>query len=189
VLDAVAISSRQADGEGQLNEHVWYDAVAVESVSKEITAALSTIDPANAATYQQHASAFGTSLTQLTAREQQIADGHAGTAVAVTEPVPLFLLAACRLVDATPPAFSEAIEEGSDVPPTVLNDVLALFTERGVSALVYNEQTTGPQTEAVLNAAEDNGIPVVGVTETLPAGEDYLSWMNGTLDALSKALG
>ena len=30
--------------------------------------------------------------------------------------------------------------------------------------------------------------PVVPVTETLPAGEDYLSWMGGNLDAVVAAL-
>ncbi len=54
--------------------------------------------------------------------------------------------------------------------------------------LAYNEQTTGAETEAVLKAAKDNNIPVVGVTETLPNGEDYVSWMTKNLDAIGAAL-
>ena len=37
-------------------------------------------------------------------------------------------------------------------------------------------------------AAEAAGIPVVDLTETLPDGRDYLSWMAANLDALESAL-
>jgi zinc/manganese transport system substrate-binding protein len=108
--------------------------------------------------------------------------------VAITEPVPLYLLEASGLKNATPAEFSEAIEEGGDVSPTVLQETLALFTGKKVQALVYNEQTSGPQTEKLKQAATDNGIPVVPVTETLPAGKDYIGWMAANLDALQNAL-
>jgi zinc/manganese transport system substrate-binding protein len=57
-----------------------------------------------------------------------------------------------------------------------------------VRALVYNEQTSGPETEQVLAAAQSAGVPVVPVTETLPEGEDYLGWMGANLDAVVAAL-
>ena len=38
-----------------------------------------------------------------------------GDGVAITEPVPLYMLEACGLVNRTPAEFSEAIEEGTDV--------------------------------------------------------------------------
>ena len=107
---------------------------------------------------------------------------------AITEPVPLYLLTAAGLVNKTPPAFSEAIEEDTDVPPAVLQETLTLFRDKQVALLAYNGQTTGAQTEAVLQDAKSNGIPVVGVTETLPAGKDYVSWMNDNLTALAAAL-
>jgi zinc/manganese transport system substrate-binding protein len=40
----------------------------------------------------------------------------------------------------------------------------------------------------VLATAKKNGIAVVPVTETLPAGKSYLSWMSGNLDAIGAAL-
>ena len=55
----------------------------------------------------------------------------------------------------TPEAFSEAVEEGTDVSPSVLADTEALFRDGTAKALVYNEQTTGPETEAVLAAAKE----------------------------------
>ena len=103
--------------------------------------------------------------------------------------MPLYLTEAAGLVNLTPAEFSEAIEEGTDVPPTVLADTLALFTDKQVAALVYNEQTSSPETEQLLAAANDNSIAVVGVTETLPEGKDYLSWMDANITALAALAG
>ena len=55
--------------------------------------------------------------------------------------------------------------------------------------LAYNEQTSGPETEKVLAAAQGHGVAVVPVTETLPAGQDYVSWMTANLAAIQTALG
>jgi zinc/manganese transport system substrate-binding protein len=41
----------------------------------------------------------------------------------------------------------------------------------------------------VRQAAQTGGVPIVEVSETLPAGSgDYLSWMGGQVDALAAAL-
>jgi len=55
--------------------------------------------------------------------------------------------------------------------------------------LVYNVQTVTPITTKLQNQAKSLGIPVVPVSETMPAGEDYQSWMNKQLDVLEAALG
>ena len=96
--------------------------------------------------------------------------------------MPLYLLDAVGLQNKTPDAFSEAIEEGSDVPAKVLDETLQLYSKHEVKLLAYNAQTTGPETEKVLTAAKQNGIPVVPVTETLPSGKDYVGWMSANLD-------
>jgi len=106
----------------------------------------------------------------------------------VTEPVPLYLLDACGLDNRTPAAFSHAIEEGTGVPPRALNQMLTLVEERKVALLAYNEQTSSPETEKVLNAARQHRVAVVPVTETLPPGQDYLSWMTANVAAVAKAL-
>jgi zinc/manganese transport system substrate-binding protein len=103
--------------------------------------------------------------------------------------VPPSLLQTCGMDNKTPSDFSEAIEEGTDLSPTVLKKTLDLFTNKQVMLLAYNEQTSGPETEKVLDAAKSNGIAVVPVTETLPAGKDYLTWMSGNLAAIQSALG
>lgn len=188
VVNAVKVSGKTAPKGGELNEHVWYDFPTVAKITDSIAAALGKADPGAAATFTKNADAFKAKLKPLEAKEAQIKKEHGGEGVAITEPVPLYMLDASGLVDKTPAAFSEAIEEGDDVSPKVLQATLALFSAKQVEALVYNAQTSGPQTEKSEAAAKAAGIPVVPVTETLPKGKDYLGWMTGNVDALAGAL-
>ena len=185
VLNAVKISGYSG---GDVNEHVWYDFPTVDAVAEQIETALAAADPSNADTYAQNTNTFVEKVAALEAQEAAIKARSAGVGVAITEPVPLYMLTASGLVNKTPPAFSAAIESDSDAPATVVAQNLALFAGKQVKALVYNEQTTGPQTEQVLAAAKANNVAVVPVTETLPSGTDYVSWMKSNLDAIAKAV-
>jgi len=190
VINAADLSGYdQNPKQGEFNEHLWYDFPTVEKVVDTFTADLGQAAPAEAATFTANAQSFKTKLSALEAKEAAIKTAHAGDGVAITEPVPLYLLSASGLVNKTPGEFSEAIEEDTDVSPSVLNQTLKLFSDKQIKLLAYNEQTTGPQTEAVLKAAKQNNIAVVPVTETLPAGKDYLTWMGDNLQAVSDALG
>jgi len=189
VLNAVDISGHKAPAGGELNEHVWYDFPTVEKVADRVASALSRADRADAGTFAANARAFVAKLDGLERSEAAIRKAHAGEGAAITEPVPLYLLQACGLVDKTPSDFSEAVEEDTDVSAGVLKQTLDLFSSHRVKVLVYNEQTSGAETEKVLAAARSNHVPAVPVTETLPAGEDYLTWMRDNLAAIGKALG
>lgn len=188
VIDAVEVSGKTPDAAGEFNEHVWYDFPTMGKLADRIANALAEQAPADARTFRENAEEFQEKLASLRSKTELIKADHAGTAVAVTEPVPLYLIEASGLVNRTPGDFSEAIEEGEEVSPTSLRETLALFTGREVEALVYNGQTAGPQTEKVKKAAEDNAIPVVPVTETLPQGADYIGWMTSNVDAIKSAL-
>ncbi|WKV71404.1 zinc ABC transporter substrate-binding protein [Streptomyces sp. PCS3-D2] len=188
VIDAVKVSGMEPNVAGEFNEHVWYDLPTMGRLADRIAQALGRVSPADADAFRKNAQVFKDELAGLEARTDRIEARRAGTSVAVTEPVPLYLTEACGLVNKTPAAFSEAVEEGDEVPPRVLRETLDLFTGRHVQALVYNEQTSGPQTEKVRKAAEENRIPVVPVTETLPQGKDYLGWMTDNITALDRAL-
>ncbi|MFG2269725.1 metal ABC transporter solute-binding protein, Zn/Mn family [Streptomyces chartreusis] len=188
VINAVEVSGKTAPKGGELNEHVWYDFPTVAELADRIAAALGKADPADSAIFTENAKDFVRLLRPLERKEARIKAEHGGEAVAITEPVPLYMIEASGLRNATPEEFSEAIEEGDDVSPRTLRSTLALFTGKKVEALVHNEQTSGPQTEKVERAAEAAGIPVVPVTETLPKGKDYVAWMTANVDALASAL-
>ncbi|OMI35626.1 metal ABC transporter solute-binding protein, Zn/Mn family [Streptomyces sparsogenes] len=188
LINAVKISGRTAPKGGELNEHVWYDFPTVAGLADRIAAALGKADSAGAATFTKNAEAFKAKLNALKTKEADIKKAHGGEGIGITEPVPLYLTEASGLVNKTPDEFSEAIEEGDDVSPKILRETLALYSDKQVKALVYNAQTSGPQAEKVKAAASAAGIAVVPVTETLPEGKNYLSWMTANLDALANAL-
>jgi len=188
VVNAVDVSGKQAPAGGELNEHVWYDFPTVKKVADQIESALAKADSSQASTFAANNTAFQGKVDALISQEASDKPGVNGAGIAITEPVPLYLTDAVGAVNKTPGEFSEAIEEGDDVPPAVLQETLDLFSGKQVKALVYNEQTTGAETEQVLKAAKDNGIAVVPVTETLPDGDSYLTWMQQNLDAVDKAL-
>jgi len=189
VLTAADISGYdQHPTDGDFNEHLWYDFPTVQKVAHSMADAFAKEDPGDAASFQSNAASFDAKLHTLEATEAQLKTTYAGTEVTITEPVPLYMLDAIGLKNVTPEKFSEAIENDTDVAPTVLQQTLNLYKSGHVKLLAYNEQTTGAQTEEVLAAAKQNGVAVVPVTETLPTGTNYIGWMTANLNAIAKAL-
>jgi zinc/manganese transport system substrate-binding protein len=170
------------------NEHVWYSFPAMEHIAEHISDELTALDPTSSDEFDANLAAFLIELGDLESQADQISELAADRGAAVTEPVAVYLLEAVGLRDITPPDFSQAIEEGSDVPPTALKDVLDLIESGRAALLAYNEQTASPETERVQLTATEEGVPVVSFTETLPEGSNYVEWMSSNLDALEAAL-
>lgn len=188
VIDVAELSGLKP-ATGEFNEHLWYSLPTVQKFATRLATDLGKADTANAASYVANAGAFNAKLDELTTRAKSIGEAHPGDRVAVTEPVAGYLIEAAGLTDATPEEFAEAVEEDTDPPAAVVQETLALFGDRPVKALVLNAQTETPTTDQVKQAAQTAKVPVVDVTETLPAGAtDYVSWMGGQIDALAAAL-
>ncbi len=170
------------------NEHVWYDPHTIEDVAEAIADELSELDPANSATFEANTAAFVEQIEGLETSLAEIEASHAGEGIFVTEPVPVYLTTAAGLDNLTPEAFSEAVEEGQDVPPATLLESLDLVESGEVRVLIANSQTGGAETTQVIDAAEAQGIPVLEFSETLPEGQTYISWMQQNIEALAGAL-
>lgn len=177
-----------AHDHGEFNEHVWYSLSAMGKLADELAAKLGEVEPGSAATFTANAATFKSGLEELTGKLAALSSAAAGAPVAVTEPVPMYLLEAAGLENKTPREYTAAIEEGSDVPPAVLKAATDLASSTDLSFLAYNSQTEGPQTEALKKAAETAGVPVVDFYETLPEGKTYLQWMTDNVDNISKVL-
>jgi len=192
-LSAVELSPLDLDPDSEhdhdhsANEHVWYDFPTMAAVASGVSDALAKLDPEHEQQYEQNAATLVAELDALRERAHRLHPaGEVG--VAVTEPVSLYLLEAIGLHNETPPAFSAAIEGGVEVSAATLDETLRLFERGAARILVYNDQTTSPETEALKAAAQKAGAPIVSVTELLPDGVDYVSWMNAVLDELESAL-
>lgn len=189
-----AAPSASADGHGhahehgEFNEHVWYSLDAMGRLADALAAKLGEVEPGSAATFTANAGTFKAELDGLAAKLAALKATSAGSPVAVTEPVPVYLLEAAGLENKTPADYSAAIEEGTDVPPAVLKAATDLAGSKDVRFLAYNQQTEGAQTEALKKAAETAGVPVVDFSETLPDGKTYVQWMTDNVENISKAL-
>jgi len=183
-----AAAGHDGHDHGGLNEHVWYSLPAMERMADGIADKLAALDPGAAATFSANADSFKSSLSSLHGHLDAMKAAGGGGRVAVTEPVPLYMLEDAGLANATPEQYTAAIEEGADVPPAVLKEATDLVGSKAVRLLGYNAQTEGPQTEALKKAAETAGVPVVDFTETLPEGKTYLQWMTDNVNNISKVL-
>lgn len=188
VIKVLAISGKTSAGNQGINEHVWYDLPTVGKLAKGIAQVLGQVKPTQATTFERNLRAFATKLAAIQSQADAIKQQHQGAGVLVTEPVPLYLLQAAGLVDRTPTDFTQGIEDESGVPPAVLAAVIDTLAKRQVRAVVFNEQTTGPETTRILKEAKANSVPTMSVTESLPGGQDYISWMSGNLRAVATVL-
>ncbi|MFN8071796.1 MAG: zinc ABC transporter substrate-binding protein [Mycobacterium sp.] len=184
LLDAAAVGEPQP-----ANEHIFYELNTAKAVASRVAEKLAVDKPDKAAAFRSRAEEFGRKADAILQREREIGTARPGAAVVATEPVAHYLVRAAKVDDKTPEGFSNAIEQDTDPAPVDVAAMLDLITKREVSALLYNDQTSTEVTKKVRAAAESAGVPVVEVTETLPAGKDYLTWQSDTAERLAAALG
>jgi zinc/manganese transport system substrate-binding protein len=170
------------------NPHLWYDVPELGRIAGAIAAGLGRADPAHRRDYRAGLHRFDRSLAPLRREVAAIRARFGGTPVAYTEPVPGYLLAAAGLRSLTPAAFARAIEDGSEPSPEAVAEMTALLSGRRVRVLVYNDQAVSPITSRIRAAARAAGIPVIGVSETMPPGESFQAWQLGQARALERAL-
>jgi zinc/manganese transport system substrate-binding protein len=172
------------------NPHLWYDIPAVPKVAAAIAAALTKADPAHAAKFRANLARFDASLQPLDTTLATIRQRYAHAPVAYTERVPGYALAVADLDVKTPSGFARAVEDGTDPGPADTLAMQQLLTGHRIDALLYNVQTVTPVTTQIRALAKKNGIPIVGVSETMPSGAaDYQQWQQAQLTALQQALG
>lgn len=171
------------------NPHLWYQPGTMTAVANAVAADLSALQPAHASYFKANAAAFASSLAAWTKALAAFKAKYPGTPVATTEPVADYMLQAAGADNLTPVAFQLDIMNGNDPSAQDVAVERGLFTGRKVKAFVYNQQVTDSLTQSFIQLARQNGIPVVGVYETMPAsGYDYQSWMLAEVQALSKAV-
>lgn len=170
------------------NPHLWYDPKTMPAVADAIAKDLSALMPADAGVFEANARSFKASLQPWYDAIAAFRKDYPDTPVAATEPVANYMLEAAGTDIRTPFSLQAAIMNGTDPAPQDVSTQNALFTGRTVRVFAYNRQVTEPLTQSFLNLARKNGIPVVGVFETMPQpGYTYQSWMLAEVTALRKA--
>jgi zinc/manganese transport system substrate-binding protein len=171
------------------NPHLWYNPTTMPKVATAIADDLAAIQPAHASYFKANAAKFTQSLSAWTQAIAAFKAAHPGTPVATTEPVADYMLQAAGADNMTPWAFQADIMNGTDPSPQNVAAEKALFTQHKVKVFLYNQQVTDTLTDSFIDLAHANGVPVVGVYETMPTpGYDYQTWMTAEVNALDKAV-
>jgi len=172
------------------NPHLWYDTAQLPKVAAAIADALAKADPDDAATFTANAQTFDDSLQPILDVIDQIKAKYAGTEIAYTERVPGYLVEAAGLQLGIPASFTQAVEDDEDPSPKDTAAFDDAIESRTVKVLLYNAQVTDQQTTEIKQLAASSGVPVVGVTETMPPdAHDFQSWQLGQAQQLLTALG
>jgi zinc/manganese transport system substrate-binding protein len=171
------------------NPHLWYDIPRVPTVAAAIATALEKAAPKDSATFKANLATFDASLAPLDATLATLKAHFHNVPVAYTERVPGYALQVADLTVATPPGFARAVEDGTDPSPADTLAMQRLLDDHDINVLLYNVQTVTPVTTQIRSSARQHHIPVVGVSETMPAGvATYQQWQQSQLTALLHAL-
>jgi zinc/manganese transport system substrate-binding protein len=171
------------------NPHLWYKPSTMPAVANAIAAGLARLQPAHASYFKANAAAFTRSLQTWSSAIAAFRAQYPNVPVATTEPVADYLLQALGADNKTPWAFQADIMNGTDPSAQDVAIQRSLFTQHQVKVFLYNQQVTDSLTESFISLARANGIPVVGVYETMPEpGYRYQSWMVAETQDLRKAV-
>ena len=129
------------------NPHLWYDLPRVPKVAAAIAAALTKASARGRVRPLPRTWPHSTRRSSHSMpRWPRSSSGFHNVAVAYTERVPGYLLAAADLDVKTPPGFARAIEDGTDPGAADTVAMRQLLTNHDINVLLYNVQTVTPVT-------------------------------------------
>lgn len=169
------------------NPHLWYDPATIQAFAKVFAAELSSVDPAHKAAYAHGAGRLAESLKPLEAKLAEMKEKYAGQPVTASEPVFGYMAQAIGLKMRNE-RFQLAVM--NDTEPSA-SDIAAFENDlknHKVKVMLYNSQASDSAVQRLVGIARQYNVPVVGVTETKPARENYQEWMLDQLNALDRAL-
>jgi len=179
---ALLVGKRAGD-----NPHLWYDPKTMPAVAKALAAQLAKLDPGHASEYETRRGAFEASLKPLDDKIAALRQQYAGATVTATEPVFGYMAEAIKL-KVRNPRFQLAIMNNTEPSASEIAAFQKDLRTRAVKVLLYNNQTSEELTEKMRAIAKESGVPVVGVSETEPAGKTFQDWMLSQLVALETGL-
>jgi zinc/manganese transport system substrate-binding protein len=186
VVNAAEVT-KASDG---ANPHLWYSPSAVTSVADAVTIELRKIDPSAATYFSDRRAAFSLALQPYTRLIAKIKASSTGKSYAATEGVFDYQAAALGLVNKTPSGYRQAAANESDPSPADLQAFRTALASRQIDVLICNTQTEGAIPDQIRTAAEQSGVPVVDITETVPPDQtSFVGWQDKQLTALGEALG
>jgi len=171
-----------ADG---ANEHIWYDPTTMPKLARLIANRLGQLQPAHRQYFIKQAKAYNASLAPLTTEIKQLKQHVHGQKVAVSEPVFDYALKALGY-QISNNHFAKSIEEGADPSPKDIQQMQQDIKHHRIAFFVENTQSDSNLVDNMVKLAKKANVPVLKVTETLPANQTYAGWMLNQYRQLAK---
>jgi zinc/manganese transport system substrate-binding protein len=170
-----------------INPHLWFKPQTFPALAKKLTSVYTKIDSDDASLYKKNYKEFKHKYQTVYNMVDCIKTIYKDTPVTATEPLFGYMAEALDL-HMQGLKFQWVIMNESEPSPRMMIDYQDFLKDKKVKVLFYNQQVVNTTTKNILNLAKKNDIPVVGVTETMPANKDAILWMIDILGETQKAL-
>lgn len=172
------------------NPHLWYNPKTMPKYANYLANELGKKRPKDKKYFENNAKKYINSLKPVNnelSKLKKTAKNTKNKDVYVSEPVFDYSIKAMGFTIGDKD-FEKAIENGTDPSPKVVKDMRNGLRNKKVTFLVYNEQAQSKTVDNLVSLAKKHDIPVLKVTETLPAGKTYKEWMLSQYRQLNKIL-
>jgi len=176
------------------NPHVWYSLSqarrAVPRIAQLIESgfAASQTGVESQLIIAHQAVAYQRKIDQVIAKVKALQPRTAGKTFLLTEGFAAYLLGDLKMRDVTPAGFKTAVENEQDASPLVMNQIHQQLSQRRVSVVITNRQTSNSQTTQIAAWAKSSGVPILSWSELLPPDKTYLQWMTANLNQIQGVL-
>jgi len=183
VIEAMA----QTAGGQEERAFPWYAPKTVLALAGQLAAELSRRLPAEAPRIAANLARTQTTFRSIDRKIAEIAHLYEGTDVIVTDQLSRGFVDQFRFKIVDDNYLKALSRNGTPSAAAVaaLNDAIQ---GRKASILVYDQSATTPAVKDLIAAANDTGMPAVGVRETAPRGLHYQQWLLRQLNAVHGAL-
>ncbi|MED7819201.1 MULTISPECIES: metal ABC transporter solute-binding protein, Zn/Mn family [unclassified Francisella] len=170
-----------------INPHLWYNPKTFPALATRLKDVFIEKDPGDKSLYEKNYENFNHKYEKVYQLVEQIKQDNKGTPVTATEPLFGYMANALGL-DMKGLAFQWVIMNDSEPSPQMMINYQKLFNDKEIKVLFYNQQVTDNVTHNILELANKNEIPVVGLTETMPTTDNAIDWMIDTLQTTATVL-
>ncbi|MCZ3573686.1 zinc ABC transporter substrate-binding protein [Lactobacillus paragasseri] len=156
------------------NPHIWYNLNMPTKYVDYLVKRLSKLDKKHAAYFKANGKKYLAKVDKI--KKLVKTDKSNKKLVFVSEPVFDYALkeAGYKIGDKE---FEEAIENGTDPSPKMINKMNTDIKEKKIAFFVNNTQASSSTVKSFVKLAKKNGVPVLNVRETIPNHTTYLTWM------------
>lgn len=156
------------------NPHIWYNLNMPTKYVDYLVKRLSKLDKKHAAYFKANGKKYLAKVDKI--KKLVKTDKSNKKPVFVSEPVFDYALkeAGYKIGNKE---FEEAIENGTDPSPKMINKMNTDIKEKKIAFFVNNTQASSSTVKSFVKLAKKNGVPVLNVRETIPNHTTYLTWM------------